>query len=441
MPFNLTAEEIKQMAPDAASVKNGQKLATPRSWVSAGHNEQAVWGECKGSGQKPYQVQVDLSSGELAYRCSCPSRKQPCKHTLGLLLLLAENPAACTETDPPDRVTEWLARRSQKAQQRTEKQQQGGKVSDPDAQAKRAAAREAKIAAGMQELDLWLRDLVRQGLASVESRGATFWNNQAARMVDAQAPGVARMLRNLAGIQSSGEGWQERLLQQLGSIHLLIEGYHNLGNLPEATQHDIRTAIGIPIKEDDLLPLPGTRDQWCVIGQSLEDEDNLRVQRTWLWGKTSGKPALVLNFAFGNQKPDTSLIAGTMVDAELVFYPGNYPLRAIVKTRHAEPVRLDTIPGAPTINAAIGGYAAALAANPWIERVPLACDAVTVLGTEHGWYVRDSEQRALRIAPRFGEGWNLLALSGGHPTPLAGEWNGDTLLPLGLWVQGRFIAV
>ncbi len=29
-------------------------------WVSLGENEQAIWGECQGSGKLPYQTQIDL---------------------------------------------------------------------------------------------------------------------------------------------------------------------------------------------------------------------------------------------------------------------------------------------------------------------------------------------------------------------------------------------
>ena len=39
-----------------------------------------------------------------------------------------------------------------------------------------------------------------------------FWQNMAARMVDSQAPGLARRVRELGELASSGEGWQSRVL-------------------------------------------------------------------------------------------------------------------------------------------------------------------------------------------------------------------------------------
>lgn len=79
-----TPDTILALAPDAKSAKSGRDLATLRKWVTLGCHEQAVWGECQGSAESPYQTQIDLA--EPAFHCSCPSRKFPCKHALGLFL-------------------------------------------------------------------------------------------------------------------------------------------------------------------------------------------------------------------------------------------------------------------------------------------------------------------------------------------------------------------
>jgi hypothetical protein len=34
--------------------------------------------------------------------------------------------------------------------------------------------------------------------------------------------------------------------------------------------------------------------------------------------------------------------------------------------------------------------------------------------------------------------WRLLALSGGHPLDLTGEWDGAALIPLGAFMRGEF---
>ena len=82
MPLNLTEEQILQLAPDDSSVKAGKGLATLSKWVLRECSGRAVWGHCQGSGKNPYQTVIDLN--DIAFKCSCPSRKFPCKHGLGL---------------------------------------------------------------------------------------------------------------------------------------------------------------------------------------------------------------------------------------------------------------------------------------------------------------------------------------------------------------------
>src|SRR5690242_166557 len=154
MPNILNADQILALAPDAGSAKAGQGLASRRKWLALARSDRAAWGECQGSAREPYRTQIDLA--EPAFRCSCPSRKFPCKHGLGLFLLLASEPAAFDRAAAPPWVAEWLNRRDQSTSQRDPKPAPAP-VADPQkkrvaAQAKTAAARQAKVAAGVEEL-------------------------------------------------------------------------------------------------------------------------------------------------------------------------------------------------------------------------------------------------------------------------------------------------
>ncbi|HKQ75739.1 MAG TPA: SWIM zinc finger family protein [Blastocatellia bacterium] len=437
--MNWTNEQILSLAPDAASAKAGQGLATARKWQTLGADEQTAWGLCQGSGKDPYQTQIDLT--EPAFRCSCPSRKFPCKHGLGLFLLLATQPVAFNEKQPPDWVVEWIASRAKRDQQRVEKQakaEAGEKTVDAAAQAKRAASREAKVTTGLQELELWLRDIARGGLAAVQSQPPKFWERTVARLVDAQAPGVARLVREMAGVSASGEGWERRLLERLGRLYLLIEGFKRGAELPEEIQTDIRALIGWTQNQDELLRLDGARDRWMALGQRVEEEDLLRVQRVWLWGEQSARAALILHFAHAQQPLDASLVTGSVIEAELVFFPGAYPMRAIVKQRYGAPARLHRISGYAKIADAHEAFVGAMAANPWLEKFPTPLLNVTPLRRGDLWFARDAEGRVLKLAPRFEFGWKMLALSGGHAIDIFGEWDGDYLWPLSAFAENRF---
>jgi hypothetical protein len=436
-----TAEQILALAPDPASAKAGRGLASPQKWVSTGKDERALWGECQGSGSRPYQTQIDLS--EPAFRCSCPSRKFPCKHGLGLFLLFAGDTGTIPETPPPAWVTDWLAKRQEKTQKQTERRPESEKTAEEQAktaqdQAKRAASREKKVAQGVQDLHLWLQDLMRQGLATLPTRPYRFWDEAVARLVDAQAPGLARWLREMGGIPNSGEGWIERLMERIGLLTLVIEGYQRLDSLPEPHQVDIRTAIGWTVRQEEVLSAPGARDRWLVLGQRVSDEEQFKVQRTWLLGQNSRRPALLLHFTRPGQPLDVTLVPNTAFDAELAFFPSAYPLRALLKVRCGDALPLTAASGFGDFAEMLGAYADALACVPWLEAFPAALEGVIPVQDGGRRAVRDREGKRLPLRAPFAQGWPLLAVSGGHPVTLFGEWDGASLLPVSAWAEGRF---
>ena len=96
-------------APDSQVQRAGRKLATPTPWREVGAAGNLLWGKCQGSGAKPYQVSVDVAGP--VYKCSCPSRKFPCKHAVGLLLLWAEGKVDET-TGIAGFAAEWAAARA-----------------------------------------------------------------------------------------------------------------------------------------------------------------------------------------------------------------------------------------------------------------------------------------------------------------------------------------
>ena len=91
--MQLTSDSALSHAPDDASKTNARALAQPEKWLRLGAFDsdegEVAWGEIKGSSGS-YHTRVEIE--EPAFRCTCPSRKLPCKHALALLLLRAQNP-------------------------------------------------------------------------------------------------------------------------------------------------------------------------------------------------------------------------------------------------------------------------------------------------------------------------------------------------------------
>lgn len=434
----LSPEQILSLAPDAAAAEAGRKLASGREWQGLGHSEGAAWGEYRGSAV--YQVRAHL--GDLSARCSCPSRKFPCKHALGLLLMAAAG--SLPEAAPPTWVEEWLTKRAETAERRARKQApaEGPEPAEGEARSKRAADRQGRVLRGLEALDRWMEDLVRNGLAGLETADASLWNNQAARLVDAQAPGLAAQVRELGLLPGTGPEWPERMLERLGRLALLTEAWRRLDSLPPGLAADVRGMTGIALREEEVAA-QGERvaDTWVVVGLEVEEEERGRVQRTHLLGLGTGRAALVLQFAFGSgARFGETFLFGTAFEAELVYWPSAAPHRALVAERRGEMRAWQGELPVVGLEGLSQRFAEELARQPFRERTVAAVGPVVpVVDGKRRWWLREASGAAVRLGPC--DRWRLAALSGGQPLGMVGEWNGEELRPLSAHIGGRLLPV
>ena len=420
-------ERIEQLAPDAASAKAGLGLAKANQWRTLGQADHVIWGECQGSGANPYQVRVALA--DAGYRCTCPSRKQPCKHTLALLYLYAGG-ASFAESAPPAFVEEWLVNRAKRADAKAARESQPSAPADPEAQARRQEKRESRIALGLEQLQAWMSDIMTQGLANARTQPSGFWTQMASRLVDAQAPGLANRVRDMGTAVLSEERWSERLLGALARMQLLLDAYRRIESLPPPLAAEVRALAGWTQKQDEILAQSGTQDQWQVIGRRRVSEDTLRVQSTWLQGAASHRLALVLDFAVGRQAFASALRLGEVYAAEAVFFEGARPYRALLKSSATMTGTSLQLTPAVDVTGVERELAAALAQNPWIERWPVVVGPVTIVAVEDRWMLLDKNGRRLPLMRSFRHGWSLAALAGGDSVNIFGEWDGFEFEPI-----------
>ena len=430
--MQLTEAQVLSLAPDDASQKAGRGLSGPKKWVTLGANEQALWGECQGSGSKPYQTRVDFS--DLTTKCSCPSRKFPCKHAIGLMLMYATSPALLKDTTAPGWVTEWIDGRKEKQAAKKEKEE---KPVNQEQQAKRQQARENKVDGGIQELKIWLSDLLHTGLAQVNPQTLRDRENMERRLIDAQAPGLARMVRNL-NFSAHGQDFPGSVMRQLGDLFLLMQAYERLDTLPELLRQDVRTAIGFTQDQKALLEQEGLKDDWLVIGQRIESDERLWSRQTYFYALGSQKYALVLDYAHGQPSFNAVYAVGSVLYAEMVHFASSFPLRALVK--QSSVMMTDAEPIAhQNINEMLDGYAAAVALNPWMITFPALISNITISKPESGPLFRDQEGQLLITSTYDHDFWTLLSVSGGHPISLFGVYNGESFMPLSALAEGTVI--
>ncbi|MEU4079769.1 SWIM zinc finger family protein [Streptomyces venezuelae] len=433
MGVRRTADQVLALAPDEASRRAGSRLGTAGPWSGTGRGDGAVWGLCEGSGGTPYRTVVDTTGP--AYLCGCPSRKFPCKHALGLLLLQASDETAIGDSAAPDWAERWLAARRGRAEgaARAAEGDAGGGPADPEAARRRAERRAARITSGAEELERRLADLLRGGLAAAEQPGYGLWEETAARMVDAQAPGLAGRVRELGAIPGSGPGWPVRLLEECALTHLLDRAWLTADRLPAPFATTVRTRVGLP------APVTGlpVRDHWLVLAQYDAADTRLTTRRIWLHGTMSGRTALLLSFGAGGRAPRLALPVGAVLDGELTPHTGSGQLRAEPGEQFVPVAGPAAPPPGGPVGAALDAYGRALGEDPWLESWPVTLSGVVPARAEYGWQLADADgPEALPLTPA-GQSrpglWRLVALSGGGPVTVFGECGHRGFSPLAAW--------
>ncbi len=392
--MKVDLKAVEALAPDQSSLKAAAGLRKPAKWSGAeiSPDGQLIWAACAGSGANPYRVMADLS--DLGNKCTCPSRKFPCKHVLALLWMRADDSLTFAPGETPDWVSEWLGRRRKTggttataSTQTVAKDMSAAVVveaeatEDPKAIARRAAAAEKRAADTEQamcdavdSLEGWIGDQLRLGLASFIDDATGRCRRIAARLVDGKAAVLAgridelpsRLLALPAGDRVRGA------VIELGKLVILARAFR-----ADPKNAELRRSIGTAENREALLENPETlriTATWEVIGEKAETRrDGLVSQTSWLLnlGNEGPRFAVLLDYYPASAgKRGSVFTVGEQFDGELAFYPAQNPERAILLSRTSRensnahwPQTLET-----SISARI---AERLDAEPWLVEAPL----------------------------------------------------------------------
>lgn len=424
----LTVEQVLALAPDASSVAAGRKAANVRDWSGLGHDERAAWGNCQGSAV--YGVMVDLT--DHTAKCSCPSRKFPCKHALGLLLLHAA--AQVPGAPAPESVTGWIGGRDSRAAKKTTATEV---PFDAAAAAERETNRLETMRPGIATLRRFLEDLMREGLAGVEASPP--WAAQAARLVDAKAPGLANRVRALEELVGASDRWPVALAEEIGLLGLLVFALERHNELSPPLAAEVRARAGVPVSQEAVLQT-GERvhDVWWVVGQSEDDEDRVRARSTWLCGETSGRFALVLQFAPPGGSWATSWVVGSGFAGMVAFFPCGE--RALVVERTGDATALGALRGHSSVEGLRDEIAGLLAQRPWTTRRAAVLHNVVPVARGGKHHLVDGSGGSVAIGGGPGA-WITLAISGGHPIDAVVRWSPQTVELLAIRDGDRLIPV
>jgi len=71
--------------------------------------------------------------------------------------------------------------------------------------------------------------------------------------------------------------------------------------------------------------------------------------------------------------------------------------------------------------------------------IPACFENVIPLLEKGKIFLIDQNKKQIEVLDRNHLGWKLLALSGGHPISIFGEWTGSIFVPLSAEAEGRLV--
>src|SRR4029077_10249002 len=180
-----------------AAIKNARGVVLKRKLVGLFRSADGtlLFGDCKGSGAETYRPSADFADpSKPVFRCTCPSRQFPCKHSLALLYAHAQGGKFVEKEVPTD-----ISEKRTKIQARVEKK----KVEADKPRQVNTSALKKKIQTQLTGLDLLeslVTDLTRAGLGTLNAKSARQIEEQAKQLGNSYLPGAQNALHALTGL-------------------------------------------------------------------------------------------------------------------------------------------------------------------------------------------------------------------------------------------------
>lgn len=200
--MEVTQQKIEELAPNAEAAKKGRELVKKNKFSNLKINAEKnlIWGECEGSGKNPYYCSADyVDAHNPVFRCNCPSRQFPCKHSIGLLYCFEANASQFAEAEVPEDI---LSKRDKIEKKQEKKAQEKESIKEKAEKPKKVnkAAFTKKIDAqltGIETAQKLLRDIVTTGLSSVDAKMRTTLKGQIKDLGNYYIGGIQTAFNNL----------------------------------------------------------------------------------------------------------------------------------------------------------------------------------------------------------------------------------------------------
>ncbi len=191
--IKITEEKVASLAPNATAVSNGKKISQKGGFIKLciSEDETFIYGECSGSGKNPYITSADfINPDEPVFRCSCPSRQFPCKHSIGLMFdyLAGKNFEKCE-------IPQDILDKRDKKQKREEKKEQEKIENKPKKVNKSAQTKKMKKQIeGLEVLEKFIGEILKNGFAALTGNNLKIYKDFSKQMGDYYLPGPQKII-------------------------------------------------------------------------------------------------------------------------------------------------------------------------------------------------------------------------------------------------------
>jgi uncharacterized Zn finger protein len=430
--MDITRSFVSSFAPDSGSVSDGDSLVRKGKFVKLlkDKDNTIIFGECSGSGKNPYSVSVDFINPEVPIpRCSCPSRKIPCKHAIGIMLAYVDG-KAFTEAEIPEDV---LSKRG-KIQKKEEKAKA---VADGTAEpAKAKAPKKASPAAvakkiqaqldGLGIADTLISTIVRDGFGAATAKTCAEIEKQAKQMGDHYLPGVQKELLDLVSIldDDDRESAYTKAYEQITRTYALIKKgkdylAQKLANPDMARDitSEIEALLGHPWKLTELEEVGLVENNASLVQLAFAVNHNdavKQIEEIGVWISLSdgfiGEAKNIIPLKAAKYIANTDSIQGVLCTSALCKYPGTinrrirwegYTLRDITAEDYKKIVSFAAPEFAPLLK-----YLKDQLKNPLTDKAPFALVQYKQIGWLDGELViEDKAGQRIMLQNAGEEGW------------------------------------
>ncbi len=365
--MNITKDLITSLAVNDDAIKNGRGLFTSKKFtkLALDKDKTILFGECKGSGSKPYYCSMDfINEASPIPRCSCPSRQIPCKHVLGLMIAYEQGSDQFVTEDVPLDVQEKREKKEKAAEKKATKEANKDENKAPTEKTLKAktTAETKKITnqlQGIENAKLLFKTIINNGLASIDANEIKNLKTQVKNLGNYHINGVANSFNVLAETVLNDDENYTKSIEQLNYINALLTKAEKY--LSEKTENPLTRDITCKIEEqighiwnyNELAELGLVQKNAQLIQLYFSEEDNKiskEFVETGIWfdivSKKLCKTVNIRPYKAAKHIKEEDSIKSCVVIDELYFYPSENTPRVTIKEhilREVTPVDLQTV--------------------------------------------------------------------------------------------------